>query len=245
MKKINAYDYIRLGLYIRFLRHIPSTEGNINIKEAIQELEVILNDSSFFVSINGLTRLKEFGDKLIVDIPTTSQQRSALETIMSSVEEMIRAEALSNHVYVLEQKRYNLNYLINKPEKIFPEGTYEKLPPVAKYDFDEAFKCIAYARPTAAAFHILRGTEDIIKNFLYFKKIKKNVLKKPMWGPMTDAVRVKRKSGVDPSLLDTLDYIRKTYRNPTDHPEEIYDLEKTQDLLGVCLEVINKITKIK
>ena len=245
MIKLDSYNYIVIGLHIRYLRHSPSGEPLSTIKESINELERLLSASNFTVSINGYNQLRDFGNNLqLVRLINTTEQ-ATLNKIMGVVEQIIRAEAISHQIYILEPKRFNLTYLINEPSKIFSAGVYEKLPNIGRYDFEEGFKCIAFARPTAAAFHILRGTEDVLKNLLYFKKIIRGREKKPMWGNMVEGLRKKKKSNIDPVLLDTLDYIRKNYRNPTDHPEEIYDLDKVQDLLGVCLEVVNKIAKLK
>jgi hypothetical protein len=42
----------------------------------------------------------------------------------------------------------------------------------------------------------------------------------------------------DPAVLEHLDSIRKRFRNPTQHPEKVYDIEETQNLFGQCLSVI-------
>jgi hypothetical protein len=77
--------------------------------------------------------------------------------------------------------------------------------------------------------------------YFHFKKSKR--IKKPMWGPMTDELRKKIGGKPDLVILDTLDVIRKSYRNPTQHPETIYDIESGQDLFGLCLDILNKMTQ--
>ena len=37
-----------------------------------------------------------------------------------------------------------------------------------------------------------------------------------------------------------LDHIRSNFRNPTDHPEKIYDIEEVQDLLNVRCDAISR-----
>ncbi|MCH8069815.1 MAG: hypothetical protein IID16_11195, partial [Candidatus Marinimicrobia bacterium] len=46
-------------------------------------------------------------------------------------------------------------------------------------------------------------------------------------------------------LLDTLDRIRINFRNPTSHPDKIYDIEEAQDLFGLCVDAINRMVKAK
>jgi len=42
------------------------------------------------------------------------------------------------------------------------------------------------------------------------------------------------------TLFDNLDNIRFNFRNPTQHPETIYDIELSQDLFSICIDVINR-----
>jgi hypothetical protein len=44
-------------------------------------------------------------------------------------------------------------------------------------------------------------------------------------------------------LLNQLDYIRAQFRNPTQHPDKIYDIQEVQDLWGLCVDVINRMVK--
>src|SRR5258706_16076864 len=105
------------------------------------------------------------------------------------------------------------------------------MPPIAKYDVEEAGKCIAFERPTAAAFHLLRGTESVLKDF-YCTMIKQKRCQL-MWGPMVADLRKRPKTKKNIVLLDNLDNIRRSFRNPTQHPEKIYDIQEVQDLWGL------------
>ena len=60
-----------------------------------------------------------------------------------------------------------------------------------------------------------------------------------MWGPMISALRPKSRNKPPANILDTLDLVRVTYRNPTQHPETRYDVESAQDLMGLCISVIS------
>jgi hypothetical protein len=44
-------------------------------------------------------------------------------------------------------------------------------------------------------------------------------------------------------LLDTLDNIRTNFRNPTNHPEKIFEIDKVQDLIFLCVDSINRMVK--
>jgi hypothetical protein len=47
----------------------------------------------------------------------------------------------------------------------------------------------------------------------------------------------------DESLINNLDDIRLHFRNPTQHPEKVYDIEEVQDLWGRCVDAINRMAK--
>ncbi len=61
-----------------------------------------------------------------------------------------------------------------------------------------------------------------------------------MWGPMIISLRKRKKSRPPDVLLNNLDNIRVSFRNPTQHPEKIYDIQEAQDLFGLCVDVVSR-----
>lgn len=115
------------------------------------------------------------------------------------------------------------------------------MPKLTKYDLKEACICIALERPTAAAFHILRGTEEVLKK--YHKKYFPSKNTFLAWGPMTQ--QIKNYSGtkkIDMTLLGNLDHIRMNFRNPTQHPDKIYEIQEVQSLLSLCIDVTSRMS---
>jgi len=47
----------------------------------------------------------------------------------------------------------------------------------------------------------------------------------------------------DPLILDHLDHIRRSFRNPTQHPDKIYDIQEAQDLFGLCVDAVNRMSR--
>jgi phosphomevalonate kinase len=64
-----------------------------------------------------------------------------------------------------------------------------------------------------------------------------------MWGAMIKQMKEKKKDRLPEELLDTLDRIRVSFRNPTSHPDKIYDSDEAQDLFGLCVDALNRIVK--
>jgi len=42
---------------------------------------------------------------------------------------------------------------------------------------------------------------------------------------------------------DHLDHIRRSFRNPTQHPDKIYDIQEAQDLFGLCVDAVNRMSR--
>jgi len=142
--------------------------------------------------------------------------------------------------FIVTDKRIDVEKLLDEVAGLFAPGTFAKLPEIAQYDFAESGKCIAFERPTAAAFHCLRATEAVLR--YYYCSLVKQRRPELMWGPMVDSLRRSRKN--PPAvLLSNLDNIRHSFRNPTAHPEARYDISEVQDLFNLCVEVVNRMVK--
>jgi len=61
--------------------------------------------------------------------------------------------------------------------------------------------------------------------------------------PPARACLLRRKGRPPKELLDQLDLLREHFRNPTQHPERVYDLDGVQDLLGLCLNAIKQMAR--
>jgi hypothetical protein len=118
-------------------------------------------------------------------------------------------------------------------------GTVSALPEIAQYDFTQAGKCIAFELLTSAAFHLLRATEATLRH-LYFAATQNSAPQN--WGPIVQFLRQLPKPLPAP-LLDNLDNIRQSFRNPTQHPEKIYDIQEVQDLFSLCVDVVNRMVR--
>lgn len=243
MYDLSPYLFIHIGLLIRLLHHAQ----NFSIEGIIKEgkwLDQQLKTANFAVSSVGLKDLRvllgqlEQEDKQ--DRKMSAHEAKELSELMSVVEQIVFAEAQTKKIYILTESRFSLDSLMNKPWQMFAKETFRRLPSVAAYDVREGFMCIVLSRATAAAFHLLRAIEGTLRAY-YFNIVKRGRVKHPMWGNTIQHLRSRRKP--DEALLQRLDYIRDTYRNPTSHPEARHTIEQAQDLLGLCIDVINVMAK--
>jgi len=240
----NSYGYILIGLTVRMLVHASTGRTRENAIKNLNTLDRLLKDHKFNVTL-AYTACDNFSSmrKSIED----SQEESVLEKdIISNINTQIRAlenvlfsEASTRNVYIFPERRFNSEYLLNHPAKLLKDGIFIKLDPIARQDLTSACRCILFGEATASAFHILRATESVLKHY-YFHHRKKNRLSNPMWANMLDQLKSKKSKKPPMTLINSLDLIRTAYRNPTQHPQAIYEIDSAQDLFGVCLDVIGK-----
>jgi len=64
-----------------------------------------------------------------------------------------------------------------------------------------------------------------------------------MWGNMVADLRKRRAARGYEVLLNHLDNIRSSFRNPTAHPEKFFDIQEAQDLWSLCVDAVNRMAR--
>jgi hypothetical protein len=244
MRARNSYDYIQIGLALRLLRNVDATTSVSLVVGTLDTLAKLLDKCGYpvavastksvkFSEMNDAVRALGEKDKIVAPLSTK------ITTQFKTLESVVFAEGSTKKLYVLSDRRFNTEYLLSQPEKLLKSGAFDKLDEIARLDLASACRCILFGEATAAAFHMLRATESTLKSY-YCHHRKQKRLEKPMWANMVDQLRAKKKNKPPEALLQSLDLIRTAYRNPTQHPQAIYQIDSAQDLLGVCLDVIGK-----
>ena len=242
----NSYEYIKIGLAIRLLRNIDGTETGKFVVEVESDLKAHLEMANFSVALAAM--LSESYGNMIENLSQLAEDTQVGENLAKTIsaefnklESIVFAESVTKKIYTLPARRFNTEFLLDRPERLLKDGAFGKLHEIAKSDLSSACRCILFGEATAAAFHILRATESVLKSYYCHHK-RQNRLAKPMWGPMVDQLKAKTRNKPPALLLVSLDLIRTAYRNPTNHPEAMYQIDSAQDLFGVCLDVIGKMT---
>jgi hypothetical protein len=159
-----------------------------NIDELIDALERY----GLTVSARAAVELRAFRDHLDDtpdDYSLSAEDALELRRMVTDLRKTIEPEALGNVAYILRDKRYDVNKLLERIWELLDVGVYAWLPDIAKYDFREAGRCIAVESPTAAAFHVIRGTESALREF-YCGVVRRN-RSALMWGPMVTSLRAR------------------------------------------------------
>ena len=243
-------DYILIGTCVRFLQDVKKgykihgdrcVIGNINkLLNEFDNLGLNVTKRAAKLLIKNRDELEAMDKNFVL----TEIGAKKLKIIMTDLRKTLEAESEGLNVLLVTDagKKYTIERFSTIGD-IFDAGVFVRLSDIAQYDFSEAGQCIIYNRPTAAAFHILRGTEDVIK--LYYLSFLPPPAHFKTWVQITTDLKGIT-TGIIPDriIVDHLHNIGQNFRNPTQHPNKRYDIEEVQNLLGVCFEVINRIIKI-
>ena len=239
MKQESIYKYYFLGTCLRYLQDITpgcpihDNDGEwyllTNLTRFLKDLELL----ELRITITAARKLPDFIEKLSKlpkETRLTVEDAINLSNIMDAVRGTLDAELLEHYAFVTSPKRHDFRALIEDPSTLFAPSVYAGLPDLARYDISEAGKCIAFERPTAAAFHLLRATENILREF--YKSLVKQRRVPLMWGPMVKDLQKRRAAKNHEILLNHLDNLRESFRNPTQHPDMKYNIHEVQTFSG-------------
>jgi len=256
MKCEKLYKYYSFGFNYYILLN-TSVWTNQSLLKRLEEYYEFVRELDLSVTLSGIdfNNLDAERDQLAKicrkkDLRTKSVDGKLLKSLhdkLNKIDHILDAELDTKVGYVPSEKRYSLKYLSGDISQLFAKDIFVSLPRVACFDFKECGMCLAMDRYTACAFHVLRGTEDVLKLY-YSRLLKKTPTVAATWGTflksINDAIRAKRINPEPPEeLILNLESLRKYYRNRTQHPDLIYSGDEVQDLLGLCIKTVNEIVK--
>jgi hypothetical protein len=249
MQSVPLYRYWQFGTNVRYLqdaRQNAPIHGPGKILANIESLFRRLNELDLRVSIRASAELRKIETELkatAAESRLSASQASKLSDAISDLRKTLEAELKGINAYTVSPKRLNTEKLIDEVESLLAPGVFVSLSPVARHDLAEAAKCVAFERPTAAAFHLMRATEEVLRRY-YCHFVRRDRINPMLWYPMLQALQVHHKSKKHEVLHRNLDNIRLSFRNPTQHPDKIYDIQEAQDLFALCVDVINRMQKL-
>jgi len=247
MESKSILDYFFFGACVRYLQDAIVGHELSMIIQNIDNCLDWLNSLGLYVTQNASRDFVSFRDELHKitkkDTQLSPKQSQDLTRICSQLRITLEAELVSHEAFIVTPKRFDTNKLLYDIGSLMTPNVFSALPEITQYDLMEAGKCIAFELPTAAAFHLLRGTEAELRFFYYTLILRKRV-DPLMWGDMVKDLRTRSRTRRHATLYNNLDNIRHSYRNPTQHPEAIYNIHDVQDLCPLCFEAISRMAKI-
>ena len=251
MKEVPIFSYFAFGHDYRLL--IEGREG-IKIHNTATGTSLSREIDNFFdkldeldmsvtrIAARDLRKIKKDISDLPDDATVDKDLSKRLKNAFNDLDKTLDAELQLRKAFSVTQKRFDSNYLLEEPWKFLNKNTVEALPPICIFDFRSGCRCIAFGLATAAVFHFMRCIEGLLRVY-YCSMVKKSRVDPLLWGPMVQHLRNRKKSPPPKTLLDNLDNIRHNFRNPTQHPDARYDIDEAQDLLGMIIDALNRISK--
>ena len=232
MRRMNAYQFFELGEALGDLKNLKHDtlllSGLFACWEAQRSLFTLLNGPvSFRVCLPAAKKLLKAIDapqpqtmKTTTDPALTIPQPLVLR-ITSAVTEFrhhLEAECPTLATYVVSPKgAYSVSRLIDQAEVLIPETTRGQLDDLVTEDIRQAGRCLAFDLPTAAAFHLFRAVESVLR-LLHSRVTQTPPADEPLsgWHPHIQALT---RAAVPSKVTDLLVNIKNNYRNPIAHPE--------------------------
>jgi hypothetical protein len=242
-------QYISFGSKLRYLQDARAgrrVHGKSFTLDNIDSFIGFVEKFKLTVTERALRDLKQVRETLAAtpdDYALDVSDARALVKAIREIRLVLEAETGGMVAYILTDKRYDVNRLLESVWELLDDGVYAWLDAIAKYDMEQAGKSLAVELPTAAAFHVLRGTEQGLRQY-YRTIIRRNRIAEPwLWGPLVKDLRDNAPRARRPpdEIFYLLDHIRLSYRNPTDHPEKIYDMQEAQNVFGLCGDALGRL----
>ncbi|MES2326911.1 MAG: hypothetical protein V4499_06220 [Pseudomonadota bacterium] len=251
MIRLDLAYFLRLATQLSRLRNLSGTVGSSRalMNEARAWLgefqqERLFGSFGFRTARNQVPGLLSHVDHLIAqgeDYVFDWGNTIPLFTALSQFENALQSEAsVADAYYVLEKRPYSTITLVTEGETLFPPKTMAKVPE-AQGDLREAGKCIAFELPTAAAFHIHRATEAVLRR--YWAAVTGGAARPKVRSMGVYLAALKKNGCGDSKVIAALTQMTELHRNPTMHPEDTLTLDETIALLGMANSVVAAMLK--
>ena len=257
MIRINAYFLYQVGGAIHPILGINSdwtkTQIRMPLWQAESWLDILLNKSVY-----RLQTCRASGDELLETIRRIQNQFSQagvnldeqidifdyylLTTQAKAFETVLGAELQWGQLYLVSPKGgYDLLQLTENGIVIFPTDLSTKAPEAIN-DAKEAARCIAFELPTAAAFHLHRINEIVMRRYYDVVTSGKPRPEMRNIGAYIDAM--KNHQVGDKVVFGALSTLAHLHRNPVLHPDQrLESVEEAIALLGSINTVVSYMLK--
>jgi len=249
----NLYALYELGRRLGALRSLlkvkKEMDGEIGTQclECVKGLEYIIRGeavslprsresaSVLLVSIMNLLNgeagigRQEYG--AFLDAYFTGPIKANIDTFQIALSEELKLSPLFS---VEDKGNLSIVRLVDGASSGYPAITIELLDDFIKQEINEAGKCLAFSRPTACGFHILRAVEIGLKGYVLAATGTLPKINNRNWG---EYITQMTNAGASSNLIDLLK-ILKTKRNPVMHPQDSLELEEAIGIFCICQNVI-------
>jgi len=152
----------------------------------------------------------------------TSDEVTGIEYAINHARETFARECPSKFILGLEKQRaLEPKTLIEEIESAISPECWKRLSRLTMREIEECGKCLAFERYTAAGFHMLRGIESEVLDYIALLSVPI-----PTKRDLGYYISILKDNGADAKLIATLDNIRSLDRNPLMHPKDWLDKDE-------------------
>ncbi len=167
------------------------------------------------------------------DIPNLQTLQDAIRKF----ETVLAEEVSASPIFCLERVgNLSTERLLSGATTGYDAGVVSALDEMCIREINEAGKCLAFERATAAGFHILRAVELSVRQYLTtIPGFNMPPLNRQNWG---EFIALLRNNGASKDIVDALQNIKDNYRNPLMHPNDSLEMKQSISLFSVCQGMI-------
>jgi hypothetical protein len=257
MIRIDANFIYKLGASIHPVQYIRpnATKRQVlgHLVGVSEWLDILLNKSVFRLVTSRIKgselhqTVKRICDSLPAEGPEMEDTLDWLDHHLLTnqardFETILAAELQWGQLFLVQPKGgYELHQLTENGTVIFPSTLAEKVPEAVQ-DATEAARCIAFELPTAAAFHLHRVHELVLRRYYDTVTGGKTRPEKRNIGAYISAMKAAQVG--DKKVFSALAGLKDFHRNPVLHPDDhLDDVEEVLALLGNINTVITYMLK--
>lgn len=251
MEKTSIYKFYRLGQLLNEFA-MDEQPTNIELYNRITNFLDFVSELNLQVTHSAITLgdLKKYHKKLDSEIKVKARDK-VTEDVTKRVNGEIRkllttfeAEILNKNSFVVKEKKYKLEYLIDNQTKLFSDANVILEAPFdVQFNVIESANCLAFERYTASAFHILLATEGYVKFFndKFHKSESEDENNLTFYNLIKEAEDILTDLKYESELVSFLHIIRKYYRNQSQHSNRKFTENEASDLFAICVKVMNEL----
>lgn len=268
MHQLNSYRFYELGAKLHCLFSSRAQARVTDMFAPLTEAQALLDgfikgDGAFALESSKadanrlLSKLSSLFNRYFID-PTTKQlktptgedridahEMSLVQSLIEKFEHALAAELNRAPTYVACKRGIYSTYdLVENARYAFSDNLRGTIPTAALYEFDAAGRALAFGLGTAAAMHMLRATEMVLKQ--YYEMFVGPVSAK---GERNYAVYLKKLAALaedeeaaqrpDKRIVQMLAQIKDHYRNPLVTAESNVSIDEAMSLFGMSSALIS------
>ncbi|HEX8814751.1 MAG TPA: hypothetical protein VF753_04545 [Terriglobales bacterium] len=253
MKQINTYGLYQLATQLAPLRLLPTDPRQLDKNDYKMVFAGFWLDQFFNKNLvlplelsgdaaNELSSaMQRVSNKVWADPPQEVEawELNNIREKLDQLETVMALELQRHQTYLVSQiGGYSMPLLATKAEVNILEDALAVIDEQAKKDFREAGRCLAFEVPTAAGFHAMRATENVLRQ--YYALVMKKPVGKTDWGTCTAELT---KAKVNKKVIQVLDQIRDLHRNPLMHPQDFLTMKEAISLFDIAKSAIGSLAE--